>query len=562
MKNDEHDAKPDLRIVSVAESADWLAEHAGTGHLSGLFRRSGRIAHCLRIGHAGSYVLPAEDDDGPASVRDVTPTELAAEVQYTFACYKTARNRSTGEEFPVKATFPEAAAKLAVAAPHKMRGLRPLVGVVHTPIVRAGGTILNTPGYDEATRLLYLPDPGLDVPVVPEDPTAAQVAAARDLVLEMIEDYEFQTDHDRANAVGFFLTPLLRLLAPPAYKLFAVGAPQPGSGKTMLANLGRILHGGVFRPEMPREEAELEKTLSSILSCTTAPVVIFDNVEGVLRSSKLAAMLTSADYSGRILGSTNSVDLVNDRAWCVTGNNLTLGGDLVRRTVQITIDTRCPDPENRTEFHHLDLEKWVADNRGEIVAALLTLVRAWVAAGRPARRSVGADSFARWVEVVDGILGVAGIDGTFDHSESRRVKVGEDDREWNEFLEAVSERFGDDAWTVKEMLGAVAMPHDEGDEFAAGVAKREREAGKTIPLETMPAELAEKVMRGRMGPAVVAKSMGRWLANREGRYAGGSRMTVRSAGKDSHTKVARWRVEVLASDSSEPEPARPLRPAV
>jgi len=112
---------------------------------------------------------------------------------------------------------------------------------------------------------------------------------------------------------------------------------------------------------MPHDDAELEKSISSILTCTTAPVVQFDNVSGTLRSSRLAALLTSREYSGRILGSTNSVDMVNDRLWTLTGNTLNLGGDLVRRTLWCTIDPGCPDPQLRTGFK-LDTPAYVAQS--------------------------------------------------------------------------------------------------------------------------------------------------------------------------------------------------------
>lgn len=534
--------RPLLRINSAADAADWLAENGGTGHLAGLFRRNGRIVRCLQVGDGG-YRVPEGDDDGSAAVREVSADELAAEIQYTYACRKLMKDAETGAEVLVKAMFPKDSAKLATSAPHKMRALRPLVGVVKVPTVRADGSVLDQPGYDPGSRLLYLPDAGLNVPTVSADPSPAEREAARDLLLEMLEGFAFQTEHDQANTLGFLLTPLLRLIAPPAYKLFAIGAPSPGSGKTLLAHLGRILHGGVFRSEMPHDDAELEKVLGSILTCTSEPVVQFDNVTGTLKSSRLAGLLTSLEYSGRVLGSTNNVDMLNDRVWCVTGNNLSLGGDLVRRTIQITIDPGVPNPENRTGFRHPDLPKWVAEHRGELVAALLTLVRAWVAAGRPARREVGTDSYASWTRVVDGILGHAGIKGTFDHIDSRRVTVGEDDQEWADFLDAVRARFGTESWTAKTMLAAVQMPADGGDEFALRRADVDAEAGRTIPLDALPGNLAERVMRGRAGAGVVAKSLGMWLRNREGRFAV-ERITVRTAGKD-RNKVQLWRIESL-----------------
>ena len=53
---------------------------------------------------------------------------------------------------------------------------------------------------------------------------------------------------------------------------------------------------------------------------------------------------------------------------------------------------------------------WVRANRGRLVAACLTLCRAWIAAGRPrGTRSIG--SYEAWAQVMGGVLGVAGIEG-------------------------------------------------------------------------------------------------------------------------------------------------------
>src|SRR5690606_26780260 len=170
------------------------------------------------------------------------------------------------------------------------------------------------------------------------------------------------------------LTPLLRELVPPPYPLVAIGAPQPGSGKSLLARVLRILHGGVFRSEMTRDGAELRKQITSILDTTSAPVVTFDNLSGTLRSPVLDGLLTSAEWTDRILGLSEDRRIPNDRLWTITGNNLALGGDLKRRTVWVTIDPKREDPQNRVDFVHMDLPGWVEENRGEILGGLLGMV--------------------------------------------------------------------------------------------------------------------------------------------------------------------------------------------
>lgn len=537
------DGRPPLKIDSTAEMVEWLRKNLGRGALVGMFRRGEDIVFCPRIGEDGYLPLTADerDDDGPAQVRPMSISRIASYVQLEFWCYKIPRDEKGKPLSPVAALFPQGAARPAFDHPDKHRHLRGLRGVTHSPLPRANGTILDVPGYDEATRLLYLPSPDLVIEPVPVEPTESQTADALKLLRYMIADFAFVSDHDEANYLGLLLAPLMREITPPPYKLGAIGAPQPGSGKSLLASIMRVIHGGVFRCEVPSDDAEMRKAITTILDVTTGPVVQLDNVSGVLRSSVLSGLLTSATWEDRRLGSNSQMRGRNDRVWVLTGNNLTLGGDLVRRTVWVTIDAGIPDPQLRTGFEIGNLEQWARDNRGELLHALLVLIRSWVIAGRPVQRR-GSDSYASWIEATAGILDVAGHPGTFDHRDAARQTVGTDDTEWGEFLEAIHGEFGESSWTVKELLAKFAsttVANDRGwPEQIAG----------PLSLDTLPAELADKAARSHAGVGLIGKSLGRWLANRDGRWAG--KLTVRRDGED-RTNTARWKIHTVGSSNGE-----------
>jgi len=518
--------------------AEWLRQTIGTGPLAGMFYRNGAIVHCPRVGQDG-YIPPTAEHDhnGPSQVRPLTDRTLASHIQYAYWCVRKEDDDEDKDKPPTDAMFPKDAARVAVDVPDQLSYLRPLRGVIHSPIVRRNGSVLGTPGYDDETGLVYLPEPSLVIPHIPEESTPQQVEEAVQELDYMVCGFDFLSKSDRANYFGLLLTPLLRELAPPPYKLGAIGAPQPGSGKTLLATIMRIIHGGVFRSEMPDEEAELKKNISTILDITTGPVIHIDNVSGVFRSSTFAGLLTSSTWEDRRLGTNQQITAPNDRLWVITGNNLSLGGDLVRRTLWVTIDPACPDPHLRTGFAIRDLEGWARQNRARLLGALLTLIRAWVAAGQPINRT-GSDSYAHWIAVVDGILSVAGIEGTFDDREAARQTVGSDDDGWREFLEAVHTAFGEQVWTVKELLYKV----DDGQHHIQGSARASYMAAHPIPLDALPTELIEKVSRSALGLSAISKSLGKWLHNRDGRWAG--RITVRSAGKG-RTNIALWKIQDL-----------------
>lgn len=531
MASDSMKRRPKLYVENISAAAEWLRVSIGTGPLAGMFARGEAIVHTPREGENGYVPLTDDqgDDDGPAQVRPIKPGGVAARVDFTH--YVVKRIKKGDDYIDVEAQFPTPAAVRAAEVPDLAPNLRPLRGVIHTPVLRRDGTLVEAPGYDPATKLLHLPEPGLTVPPVPDRPSHEQVAAAVALLDTMTAGFRWLSDHDRANYYGLLLTPLLRALVPPPYKLGVIGAPMRGSGKSLLAEVARILHGGVFRVEMPEDEAELRKQVTSILSVTTGPVVQFDNVSGVLRSSTLAGLLTSNVWEDRPLGSTDMVKTTNDRQWIITGNNVNLGGDLIRRALWVTIDPGVPNPHLRTDFAIKDLPGWTRGLRGPLLGALLTLVRAWVVADRPTRPR-GGDSYARWIEAVDGILTHAGVPGTFDHGDAARQQEGADDDEWADFLAAIHRARGDDVWTVKELLGEI------GDSLA--------NPGR-ISLDSLPAELADAASRPGVGVQGIARKLGMWLRNRDGRWAGN--LTVRKRGKDRDGRQ-RWQVEAARGAES------------
>jgi hypothetical protein len=175
-----------------------------------------------------------------------------------------------------------------------------------------------------------------------------------------------------------------------------ITATNPGTGKTLLANMLMTLHGGVQRGEMPREDAELRKSITATVVTTTAPIVLFDNLTGIVKSPVLHGLLTVRTWTDRFLGQTKEVSAPNDRLRLATGNNAQFGGDLARRIAMVELDPPASDHHLRTDFKIKNLHGWMETHRGEYLAALLTIARGWVNVGRP-QREVRSDSFATWV---------------------------------------------------------------------------------------------------------------------------------------------------------------------
>jgi hypothetical protein len=504
-----------INVGDKASAMPWLREEVGRGQLAGLFLRGSRmLVHTPLIGEEG-YVEPKESgaDDGPAQVRPITLNGLVSMIETRYdvgkaEVKKDKEGKATGKQWR-RTLLPLDLAQRCIGSSEvgDTPNLRTLQGITHTPVMRGDGSIFDRPGYDEATGMLYLPTGGMGTIAVPENPTRAQVEAARDLILFPVSEFPFVTPDDLANWVGCAFTPLLRPMVPPPYQFAVIEAPSPGSGKGYLLGVLREAHGVALRPGMPTKDEEWSKVVMTMLSGTTAPIIAFDNVRGVIHSSVLEGLLTTDTVSDRTLGRNDQfMQVPNDRLWAMTGNNAQIGGDLARRTLRITIDPRVPNPESRTGFKcHPIL--WTRENRAEYITALLTVARAWVVAGRPMPEVKRSDDYAVWVKTIRGILEFAGFPGTFSNAEQRKERSAEDE-EWAIFLEAIVDSFGTEtAFTSKELYAQIM-----GNSFGKPI-------GTPIDPMMLPGDLAEKFGSWNDAGKFV-KSLGLWLKNRIGRYAG------------------------------------------
>jgi hypothetical protein len=260
-----------------ATVATVLRTVVGTGELAGVFLRTGELVHTPRIGEEG-YIPPKEEgvDLGPAQVQPFTvgQCKALAEVSYWFG-YQHAKSGEMVETLAPRDALNHAheAARMGLST-----NVRELHGVTHTPAMRPDGSVLDRPGYDKETGLLYLPDPGLAVPPVPDKPTAEELEQARLLLLGLVDEVPWVSDDNQATWLGLAMTPVLRAVLRPPYPLGLFTAPNPGSGKSRLAAIIRKLHGGVLRGDLPRDTEELRKMITATLVDTTAPVVSFDNL--------------------------------------------------------------------------------------------------------------------------------------------------------------------------------------------------------------------------------------------------------------------------------------------
>jgi hypothetical protein len=272
-----------------------------------------------------------------------------------------------------------------------------LTGVINAPTLRADGSILETPGYDARTGLLFDPR-GASFALIPDSPTKEDAQAALDHIESLVETFPFVSEVDKSVALSAILTALVRRSLPTA-PMHAYTAPVAGSGKGKLVNFASVLTTGRVAQVIAQgaDDAELEKRVGAILVAGYS-FVSFDNCARPLGGDMLCQMLTEQEgIRIRLLGESKILTLPTNCFAAATGNNLIIAGDLTRRALLCRLDPQCERPETRI-FDNDPVAVAEAD-RPRLVISALTVLRAFHVAGRP-RSKPPLGSFEQWSGLV------------------------------------------------------------------------------------------------------------------------------------------------------------------
>jgi putative DNA primase/helicase len=410
-----------------------------------------------------------------------------------------------------------------------------LTGLIGAPTLRADGSLLTTPGYDLASGLYGVFEPG-EFPAINPRPSREDAIAALEMLRELFSECAFEGGPHSAHAavvLAATITACVRRSLPIA-PAFGFSAPKRGTGKTTAAQAVAQVATGTAPAVLTwaDDEAEFRKCLLSILLAGDGAVLI-DNITHPVDSASLCAVLTSPTYKGRMLGLNQTPVVSTATVWTLTGNHLEVVGDLVSRTLLCVLDAETEHPEARPFKRFLGA--YISEHRGKLLAAALSVPLGYLAAGSP---DIGAprSRFPEWDAFVRKPLlwlGVADPLGT-----QAELAAGDPVREG--------------------LLGVLrAWHHAFGDEPTS--VKRATEAAMELNQQARP-DLHEALhaVAGEKGGAINNRRLGRYLVRNARRIEDGLRIEI--AEPDYVTKNQRFRIGTLAGVSGvSGVPANPSR---
>lgn len=272
-----------------------------------------------------------------------------------------------------------------------------LNGLARQPYLRPDASLMTNAGYDAPTGMFGVFDESKFS--VAENPTREDAIEALAVIGELLNEFGFEADFDKSATIAAILTAAIRPSLAQA-PMFHVKAPQIASGKSYLTNLIGAFASPITpsATAFPQNEEECLKLLLSAL-LTSPAVLCFDNLTTDLAPYKsLCSALTESSITGRILGVSKTATVGTRTMFLSSGNNVDPVRDMARRCVTIRLDPACETPATR-EFKNYPVAKVLGD-RGRYVSLALTIIRAWVVAGRPVTTCKPLGSYDAWSDLV------------------------------------------------------------------------------------------------------------------------------------------------------------------
>jgi hypothetical protein len=501
----EGDGRPIINLGST-DLTDALnrAEVALQSAKIKLFQRGKKLVRVIRCDYDRQQKPGIDRQTGSLCIEDVEPYWLSEHLQQAAIFKRGEKTTKPTQEF----------------CNHLIVGRRGqwrwsvLKGVIETPTLRPDGTILQDQGYDPATGL-FLDFGDAAFARVPENPTRQDALAALDQFIDVIRAFPFAPDEmsedwspsleqgrqpssSRSVILSAYLTGLVRgsLRTAP---LHAIDAPTMGTGKSKLADITATIMTGRCASVIsqgPTEE-EMEKRLFSMLYAGS-PVIVIDNIEHPLEGAALCSILSQEIWKSRILGKSETPELPTRSLFIATGNNLTLRGDLTRRAVTCRLDARSERPDERKfDFDAVELARL---KRQELVVGGLTMIRAYIAAGRPLEGEIPhVGSFEDWTLIREVLVWL----GQPDPAATRVQVLGDDParEELTTVMDAWGSYYGSRAVSLAEVKRAVESAKQSGGADLA-----------MIPIVALGNALKELTGADEIN----ARSLGHWFKHQVG----------------------------------------------
>lgn len=387
------------------------------------YEREGRLIEVLRIGRmtdgerARLLAAGVDRHDSYCITRDLTIGQFIVRASPAIAWWKKLRGKMTNVDYDRRMVGD-------FIGMGDWPGLKKFRAFTLHPTIRslANPTPLLESGFDSESGLY------LEQPMKIKLPTKLGLKEAKAAARVLLSPFEhfawIDGEATKACVLALVLTVGIRHCFRTA-PMFLASSPLVGSGKTKLMNCMGALWYGAPPPSMVfvENEEEMEKRIGASVMAGDR-IMLFDNVMAreVVNDRTLNMILTSGAAQFRVLGESTQVRMSAPMTIMMTGNQMNLGPDLARRTVELKIDPQGTQPTTR-KFPFEPVE-FVLEHRKKLIEAAMTIYTAFFASLKGEWAPVNpVPSFEEWSVIRDMVEWL----GMGDVSQFADPKISDDD---------------------------------------------------------------------------------------------------------------------------------------
>lgn len=247
------------------------------------------------------------------------------------------------------------------------------------------------------------------------EPPAAETSvkeSAAWLMDEIFQDFRFESPRDLNKAMMQLFSPYLRQNTHGLAPMTVWTAPEQGVGKTMLATFcGMVASDSHDRDSMTStsisDDVELRKFLTSAMM-VGATTICLDNIKTILGGPTIESILTSANWTDRILGGNTVHQQKILASLHATLNRAAMSDDVCRR-VCIINQVKNTSITSSKELRHPNIIRWFRENLPTIRGHLVNILKSWLQDGAPRSSEQSVTSYIEYCSQLAGLADFIGL---------------------------------------------------------------------------------------------------------------------------------------------------------
>lgn len=431
----------------------------------------GLIAPTKTMFVRGGAVLVLMQQDGGFSALEVLRPAAARSAFEKYATFLAWRAGKDGSLVLKPTVCPEEMAKALLESQEAASLLPRVQGLINCPVIREvkGELVVAASGYDEVTGVLVTGG---------SEPMTVALTQARGALSDLLADFDFQSEGDKARAMASMITPALKmgglLSCPVPAEIAEADQSQAGKGyrqKVFAAVYNERLSlvtnraGGV---------GSIDESLNQRL-VEGRPFIQFDNFRGKFDSSHLEALLTADKAFPCRVPHRGEIMVQPDKYFVFfTSNGVDTTRDFANRSNIVRIRKRSDDYAFK-KYPEGDLLNHVRANQPYYLGCIFAVVREWHAKGKP-RSSETRHDFREWVQVVDWILqNIFGMVPLMDGHRNAQERVSDPQLVWVRTLVLAMKAAGklDDPLTATQLYELCKSAHIDIPGVQPGCAEQQ-----------------------------------------------------------------------------------------